>query len=402
MSNQTLNQELIENLRNLARSKSLEDKSKSYQQWLNHFSRDHGHSWESLIDQVAALEKTLHLEKLVAAEDLWVTRFSALVWGEIPHPDDHMLPVPLEEGVGIVPWPNGFIGNNIFCPLSDEPHALVSGPVFSIDEDVIEFHGEQLWTVPDSIVFASLIVMSRGLPTGAILDFTSTELEQVAALTPSAVDSQDEQNSFQKSLWRLTHGVLVFERYGFKGPLLIFADVSKAPDQFRVAFNPDFAKFYFPPRPTTLGLKITDKDSQRRPWSEKLAAYFEGRAKRWAPFRFGEWLETLAASELNALLKYLVDSDQGTSSDTEDVDIMNVVLLTTSIEMRQEKVNVNIERIGELLDAFRLAVTCENLKRMGLIELPRTIALSSQEELHFRLTEAGIAAGFDMTQGSLL
>ena len=58
MSYQTLNQELVERIRGFAESKSREDKSKSHQQWLNHFSREYGHSWESLIPTSAGITKS--------------------------------------------------------------------------------------------------------------------------------------------------------------------------------------------------------------------------------------------------------------------------------------------------------------------------------------------------------
>lgn len=79
MSNQTLDQVLINKIRKHAKSKSREDKSKSHQQWLNHFSREYGHSWESLIDRVATLEIAMSAERHVAAEEAWISRLMTTV-----------------------------------------------------------------------------------------------------------------------------------------------------------------------------------------------------------------------------------------------------------------------------------------------------------------------------------
>lgn len=402
MSNQTLNRELAERIRSLARSKSLEDDSKTHQQWLHHFSREYGHSWESLISQVEALERATLSERLSEAESRWVTRFLENIWGEIPHPEEQTLPIPfpIDDDGQSVPWPNCFIGNHIFVG-TEETHELVSGPVFSIDSDVIEFHGDQLLTVPDKFVFMTLIAMSRQLPTGAILDFSWSDLECGTGKPLRALGAPVNQDAFKKALWRLTHGVLVFERYGFKGPLLKFADASKSPERFRVALNPDFAKFYDPPRKMMQRVEITTGNGQRLLWSERLTTYLACRAKRWTAFRLGEWLETLVANELNALIKCLEDLHEGKSLDAAAQDITNVVLITISAETGQPKGEVTIERIGELLDTIRLVATLEALRQNGLIDLPRKLGIFSQEEVSFQLTEAGMAAGLNVNESFL-
>jgi len=396
MSNQTLNQDLLDDIRTLAKSKTLEDKSKCYQQWLTHFSRQYGHTWESLISRVAELEKAALAERLAADEARWVTRLSERVWGEIPHPDEQTLPLPIQGSDSTVAWPNCFIGSNIFSPTDVAPHELISGPVFSGDDDTIEFYGEQLWNGVDQIAFMTLIVMSRELPTGAILDFTWSDLERVTGKPLCALGTLVDQESFQKALWRLTHGILVFERYGFKGPLLKFADVSKSPKRFRIAFNPDFAKFYYAPRQGLESVEIKTGDGQRLPWSEKLTTYLANRAIPWVPFRLGEWLGTLAVDDLIALQNCLSTEAEGKATHAEADDILNVALTATAIETRKQTVEVSVERIGEVLDVFRLVATFEELKRQGLIELPRALGISSQEEVSFRITEAGMAAGLQM------
>ena len=50
----------------------------------------------------------------------------------------------------------------------------------------------------------------------------------------------------ERVLWRLSNCHLTFADYDFDGPILAYADASKAPYHFGYAFNPAFANFFYP------------------------------------------------------------------------------------------------------------------------------------------------------------
>lgn len=243
MSKSHFTQAFLEQVRAAAREKSRQDKSKSYLQWLDHLCGEHGFTYTSLKRRIEDLE----VAQVAAIEDdLWRTRLAdCRVWGHLPAKEDHMPSLPVHDD-GNVPWPGGFIESRLFSLASTGLRRMVSGPVYRMDGLPMSYEGEELRLCHDQTLLMAFVLVSRDAPCGALVRGSLQSLERVMGGPLTELGIPVSHVDIERSLWRLTNGLVTFHEYSFDGPLLAYADARRAPDYFEFAFNPDFAYFYYP------------------------------------------------------------------------------------------------------------------------------------------------------------
>ncbi len=239
---QTLfNQELLEQLRSSAWNKSREDKSRSYMQWLDLLCGEYGFVYTSLKTHIEALE----VAELLTAEDaMWKERLAkSRVWGTLVSPPEVTLPIPVEDEFH-VPWPSCFVESRLFSLSEKVPRRTLTGPVYRMDGKTMLFEGEELRICHDQTLLMVLLMVSGKKPCGALIECSLQAFE--TTLGSSLAEAGMALHDIERTLWRLSNCRLIFEEYGFDGPLLVYADAGSVPAHFKFAFNPAFAHFYYP------------------------------------------------------------------------------------------------------------------------------------------------------------
>lgn len=245
MTQAPITRELLEQIRQSAWEKSRQDKSRSHHQWLDHLCGPYGYTYTALREHVAKLEEAALAQAMAAEDRIWNERFaSSLSWGTRPHAGDQTLLFP-EADANHVPWPNCFVPSRLFSLRESGPREMRSGPVFHMEGVEIIYEGEELAIMTDQTLLMALIVASRGVRCGAVVECALHEPQGGGRHLPDLVDSV-AGFEIARTLWRLVHCRLVLNDYGFDGPILSYADASRAPDHMAFAFNPDFANFYYP------------------------------------------------------------------------------------------------------------------------------------------------------------
>lgn len=241
MSQTPLNQELLEQLRSSAWKKSRQDKSRSYLQWLDLLCGEYGFVYTSLKTHIEALEAA----ELLATEDaMWKERLAkSRVWGKLAAPIEITLPIPVEDEFH-VPWPNCFMESRLFSLTEKVPRRTLTGPVYRMDGKTMLFEGEELRICHDQTLLMAFIMASGKRPCGTLIECSLKAFE--AILGSSMAGAGMALHEIERTLWRLSNCRLIFEEYGFDGPLLAYADAGSAPTYFKFAFNPVFAHFYYP------------------------------------------------------------------------------------------------------------------------------------------------------------
>lgn len=176
---------------------------------------------------------------------MWDDRFaSSLVWGTRPAAGDQTLQFP-EVGANHVPWPDCFVPSRLFSLWESGPREMRAGPVFHAEDMDILFEGEELAIMTDQTLLMAFIVASRGLRCGAVVECALRASQDGGRHLPDLADSV-AGFEIARTLWRLVNCRLVVDDYGFDGPILRYADASRAPEHMTFAFNPNFANFYYP------------------------------------------------------------------------------------------------------------------------------------------------------------
>ncbi|WP_447982599.1 hypothetical protein [Achromobacter kerstersii] len=246
MSQTFLNQDFLEDLRRSAREKSRLDKSRTYLQWLDQLCGEFGFTYTSLKKRIEELEALLLAESLAADDQKWEERLArSRVWGSIPERVDQSLPLPVEDGFH-APWPHAFVESRLFSLTEFGPRRALSGPIFRTDGREMFYGGEELRISSDQILLMGLIMASRDVPCGAIVECSLSNLEQVMGSPLSDQGNPMSPTDVERTLWRLSNCHLRFSDYDFDGPILAYSDASKAPDNFLYVFNPAFANFFYP------------------------------------------------------------------------------------------------------------------------------------------------------------
>lgn len=246
MSQTVLNQDFLEDLRRSAREKSRLDKSRTYLQWLDQLCGEFGFTYTSLKKRIEELEALLLAESLAADDQKWEERLArSRVWGSIPERVDQSLPLPVEDGFH-APWPHAFVESRLFSLTEFGPRRALSGPIFRTDGREMFYGGEELRISSDQILLMGLIMASRDVPCGAIVECSLINLERVMGFPLSEEENSMSHEEVERVLWRLSNCHLTFADYDFDGPILAYADARKNPEHFRYAFNPTFANFFYP------------------------------------------------------------------------------------------------------------------------------------------------------------
>lgn len=248
MSQTLFNQELLEQLRSSAREKSRQDKSRSYLQWLDLLCGEYGFVYTSLKTHIEALEAEAaakSLAELLAAEDaMWNERFvQSRVWGKLVAPLEVTLPIPVEDEFH-VPWPSCFVESRLFSLNEKVPRRTLTGPVYRMDGKTMLFEGEELRICHDQTLLMVFLMVSGKRPCGTLIECSLQAFE--ATLGSSLAEAGMALHDIERTLWRLSNCRLIFEEYGFDGPLLVYADAGSVSTHFKFAFNPAFAHFYYP------------------------------------------------------------------------------------------------------------------------------------------------------------
>ena len=234
-----------------ARAKLLakSDKSRSHVEWLNSIAQEFGaRTFELLKDRLEKQDREaeIHAEKLI-----WEKRFSdgPLCWGTLGPVGANAV----TQSLGIpfldqreVPWPHCFIDTRLFT-VGEGPRRQVVGKLNSLDEATDAFfEGEELRIGSDQTVFMAIMSYSNRTACGQLLTFSVQDLEKAIGCKFNEMGIPVGDQEIGRSLWRLHHCNLRIDDFDFDGPLLVYADVRKAPSEYRVRINPDFYNFYSP------------------------------------------------------------------------------------------------------------------------------------------------------------
>lgn len=248
MSQTLFNQDLLEQLRSSAWKKSRQDKSRSYLQWLDLLCGEYGFTYTSLkkhIEELEAVAAAKSLAEMLAAEDvMWDERLAkSRVWGKLVAPPEVTLPIPVEDEFH-VPWPSCFVESRLFSLSEKVPRRTLTGPVYRMDGKAMLFDGEELRICHDQTLLMVLLMVSGKRLCGTLIECSLQAFE--TTLGSSLAEAGMALHDIERTLWRLSNCRLIFEEYGFDGPLLAHADAGSAPTHFKFAFNPTFAHFYYP------------------------------------------------------------------------------------------------------------------------------------------------------------
>lgn len=244
MSASNVTVELLKQLRRVARSKSRQDKSKTFLQWLDHLCRAHGGTYTSLKRRVEELAQLAHANALAEEDRIWMARLAeSRVWGAVPSEESQGWPLPPHE-LGTVPWPHCFATSNLFGVGEYGPKVVVAESLLSLDEHAMTFHGERLRVHPDQTFFMAFILKAGSAPCGELFELSMPDLEATLGCSLSKRGMPIEPASIERTLWRLTNCRLTCPEFQFDGPLLTYADARQAPDLIRFALHPALGNFF--------------------------------------------------------------------------------------------------------------------------------------------------------------
>lgn len=223
-----------------AKKLSREDKSRTYQQHLNALAKEYGHSYESLLQHLDSIEKAA----LDTAEALiWADRFrGGMEWGSLPKSNTEysmLLPV---MGPNEYPMAHALIG---LFRCGEGPREQYSDWIPSLGEPTTRYVGEELRIPSDDMIFAGLVMSSRGKLCGEMINLTLAKFEVAIGCRLEDLGMPLSSSEISRTLWRLTHSTVSVPSCGFEGSLLMYADARHAPDKFSYRFNPEIARLYF-------------------------------------------------------------------------------------------------------------------------------------------------------------
>jgi len=229
-------------LRRDAKRLSREDKSRTYQQHLECLAKTYGFSYEGLLTHLSELKRAA----IDAAEATrWSDRFrNGMVWGTPPQNEEEysmMLPVAQRDRYPLAYALVGLFG------CGEGPREQCSHWISSVEEPITHYQGEELRISVDDMIFAGLVMCSRGKRFGEVISLTLTEFETELGCRLEDCGIPVSPAEIPKTLWRLAHSVVTVPTLGFEGPLLQYVDATHAPERISYRFHPDIARLYYNP-----------------------------------------------------------------------------------------------------------------------------------------------------------
>lgn len=238
------NNKLLSEIRSKAKEKSKIDKSLGYVAWLNFYSKPYGVTTYKALKEYLAAQERKQFEK--EEEIIWNERLAQ------PKPWDRShtvrsgypsvtMPIPSNNGIN-VPWPPLLNSSHLFT-LGEGFRRNCDEDIYSDDDILIHYLGEELFISPDQTVLMALILLSKDVPCGMAFEFSLRDFEESLGgkLEELGIPFHKE---IERTLWRLTYCRLTIESFNFRGPFLIYADTRKAPAYYQVKINPQFIHFY--------------------------------------------------------------------------------------------------------------------------------------------------------------
>ena len=165
-------------------------------------------------------------------------------WGQLDATES--IPIPWLEP-SIVPWPNLFIGSQLFRARPGTA-ALRNVSLTSLDGEEMRYSGEQLQSSIDGTLLKALLVTAGRSPCGRLVRVTIDDIEAALGCRLPELGIPIHYDDVAKSVWRLATCSLSVPAIGFVGPLLAYADVAMAP-QYRIRLNPALPRLFSADRP---------------------------------------------------------------------------------------------------------------------------------------------------------
>lgn|GEM_PF-4726168 len=242
MSSSTDLFEFLKALRAQARLTSRTDASRTYLQWLDHLSKQYGFTYTALkrkIEELAAQGQLCGFE-----DEKWRARLCGKrSWGCVPQRWERSWQIP-SVPAGRIAWVDAFAESALFT-VNAGPRRELAGTVFRLDEMSMLYYGEELRADSDQPVLMALTGIASGARCGQVVEASDDQLSRIYGRGLNEMFSEGAL-TVQQALWRLSNSRLVFDKFGFDGPLLSFIAIRPCQTKYRIAFNPAFANFYYP------------------------------------------------------------------------------------------------------------------------------------------------------------
>lgn len=131
-------------------------------------------------------------------------------------------------------------------------------------------------------------------------------------------------------------------------------------------------------------------------YSDMLKGYMEQRLEGKRRFFISEWLDALPQDVLNELDEYV---EAALASDLRPkgvlLDIVNLCEAAFAAEKQAENFPKHRKEIRKVINNLRMIAALVAISKDGYIRLYGPLALSSNEDFKFILTEAGRKIGFE-------